>query len=237
MNQQDAQFNSSVLDLNSENVELESLSAGERVDWALTNLPGVHMMSSSFGAQAAVMLHMLTERAPDMPIVLIDTGYLFPETYKFIDELHERLNLNLKSYSSEYSSAWQETRYGKLWEQGIEGIEQFNKMNKTEPMKNALQDLGAGTWFSGVRRQQSSTRADIPVVAIKDDVYKVSPIIDWTDRDIYRYLTEHGLPYHPLWHEGYISIGDIHTTTPFKAGMAVEDTRFFGLKRECGLHE
>lgn len=237
MNKQDVQIDSSVLDLNLENTQLESLSAGERVDWALANLPGVHMMSSSFGAQAAVMLHMLTERAPDMPIVLIDTGYLFPETYKFIDELHERLNLNLKTYSSEYSSAWQETRYGKLWEQGIDGIEQFNKMNKTEPMKKALQELGAGTWFTGVRRQQSSTRANIPVVGSKDNVYKVSPIIDWTDRDIYRYLTEHGLPYHPLWHEGYISIGDIHTTIPFKAGMAVEDTRFFGLKRECGLHE
>lgn len=237
MNKQNVQFDSSVLNLNSENAQLETLSAGERVDWALANLPGVHMMSSSFGAQAAVMLHMLTERVPDMPIVLLDTGYLFPETYKFIDELHERLNLNLKTYRSEHSSAWQETRHGKLWEQGIEGIEQFNKMNKTEPMKKALQELGAGTWFTGVRRQQSSTRAELPVVNLKNDVYKVNPIIDWTDRDIYRYLTEHGLPYHPLWHEGYISIGDVHTTTPFKAGMAVDETRFFGLKRECGLHE
>lgn len=237
MSKQNVQLDTSGLDLDTENPRLESLSATERVDWALENLPGVHMMSSSFGAQAAVMLHMLTERAPDMPVVLIDTGYLFPETYRFIDELADRLKLNLKTYRSKQTAAWQEARYGKLWEQGVEGIEQFNRMNKTEPMDAAIAELGAGTWFTGVRRQQSSSRADIPVVKLKNDVYKVHPIIDWTDKDIYTYLTKHGMPYHPLWHEGYISIGDIHTTTAFKPGMSIDDTRFFGLKRECGLHE
>jgi phosphoadenosine phosphosulfate reductase len=66
---------------------------------------------------------------------------------------------------------------------------------------------------------------------------KVHPIIDWSDRDVYQYLTRHELPYHPLWSEGYVSIGDTHTTHRLTEGMTEEDTRFFGLKRECGLHE
>ena len=66
---------------------------------------------------------------------------------------------------------------------------------------------------------------------------KVSPIADWSDRDVWRYLQAHDLPYHPLWHQGYVSIGDVHTTTRWEPGMKPEDTRFFGLKRECGIHE
>ncbi|PAR69123.1 phosphoadenosine phosphosulfate reductase domain-containing protein, partial [Vibrio metoecus] len=99
------------------NQHLESLTAQERVVWALENLQGNHALSSSFGIQAAVMLHLLTSVKSDIPVVLTDTGYLFPETYQFIDELTERLNLNLKVYSATVSAAWQEARYGKLWEQ------------------------------------------------------------------------------------------------------------------------
>ncbi|MCX9565230.1 phosphoadenosine phosphosulfate reductase family protein, partial [Vibrio cholerae] len=90
------------------NQHLESLSAQERVVWALENLQGNHALSSSFGIQAAVMLHLLTSVKSDIPVVLTDTGYLFPETYQFIDELTERLNLNLKVYSAPVSAAWQE---------------------------------------------------------------------------------------------------------------------------------
>ena len=142
------------------NETLEKMTAQERVAWALDNLPDTHIVSSSFGAQSAVMLHMLTQAQPDIPVVLTDTGYLFPETYKFIDELVEKLNLNLHVYSAEMSSAWQEARFGRLWEQGIEGIEKYNKMNKVEPMQRALRDMKAGTWFAGLRRSQSDTRGD-----------------------------------------------------------------------------
>ncbi|MCV5332629.1 phosphoadenosine phosphosulfate reductase family protein, partial [Escherichia coli] len=107
-------------------------------------------VSSSFGIQAAVMLHLVTQEKPDIPIILTDTGYLFAETYRFIDELTEKLNLNLKVYRAEQSAQWQEARYGKLWEQGVEGIEKYNKINKVEPMRRALKELNVGTWFSGL---------------------------------------------------------------------------------------
>jgi phosphoadenosine phosphosulfate reductase len=219
------------------NETLEKMTAQERVAWALENLPDTHIVSSSFGAQSAVMLHMLTQAQPDIPVVLTDTGYLFPETYKFIDELVEKLKLNLHVYSADMSSAWQEARFGRLWEQGIEGIEKYNKMNKVEPMQRALRDLKAGTWFAGLRRSQSDTRGKLPVLQKVGQQFKLYPIIDWSNKDLHYYLKDNDLSYHPLWEQGYVSIGDWHTTQSLQEGMSEQDTRFFGLKRECGLHE
>ncbi len=219
------------------NSELEQRDAGRRVAWALEYSGGQAILSSSFGAQSAVMLHLVTRQAPGLPVVLIDTGYLFPETYQFIDELAERLALNIKVYRPEYSAAWQEARYGRLWEQGLENLEEYNRINKVEPMKRALNDLAPKVWFAGLRRSQAASRRDLGVVERRYGLVKVHPIIDWTDRDVYRYVARHGLPYHPLWHQGYVSIGDVHTTRPLTHGIREEETRFFGGKRECGLHE
>ena len=215
---------------------LQGLSAEQRVAWGLEYLPGNPALSSSFGIQAAVMLHLLSTQKNDIPVILTDTGYLFPETYRFIDELTERLQLNLKIYRSELTPAWQEARFGKLWEKGLEGLELYNRMNKVEPMKHALEDLQVGSWFAGLRRSQSSTREALPILAVHSGRFKLLPIIDWTDRDVHMYLTEHELPYHPLWYENYVSIGDVHSTKPLEPGMLEEETRFNGLKRECGLH-
>lgn len=226
-----------IMALAESNVQLEKLSAVQRVSWALEQLPGAFVLSSSFGIQAAVLLHMVTQQRPDIPVILTDTGYLFPETYRFIDELTQQLNLNLQIFRAETSPAWQEARYGKLWEQGVEGIEQYNQLNKVEPMNRALQTLGAQTWFAGLRRDQSGSRASLPVLAVQRGVFKILPIIDWDNRQVHQYLKQHGLKYHPLWDEGYLSVGDTHTTRKWEPGMAEEETRFFGLKRECGLHE
>jgi len=226
-----------IMALAESNVQLEKLSAEQRVGWALEQLPGAFVLSSSFGIQAAVLLHMVTQQKPDIPVILTDTGYLCPETYRVIDELTDKLNLNLQIFRAETSAAWQEARYGKLWEQGVEGIEQYNQINKVEPMNRALETLGAQTWFAGLRRDQSGSRASLPVLAVQRGVFKILPIIDWDNRQVHQYLTQHGLKYHPLWDEGYLSVGDTHTTKKWEPGMAEEETRFFGLKRECGLHE
>lgn len=218
------------------NQHLAGLRAEQRVEYALRHLRGAHALSSSFGAQAAVMLHLVTSVAPGIPVILTDTGHLFPETYRFIDELTDRLKLNLKVYRAELSPTWQEARFGRLWEQGLPGIERYNRINKVEPMRRALAQLGVGTWFAGLRRTQSRTRVDLPFVSVRDDRNKVHPILDWSDRDVWVYLNRHQLPYHPLWHEGYVSIGDTHTSRPVSADVDPEDSRFFGLKRECGLH-
>lgn len=133
------------------NGQLEALSAEQRVEWALKHLPGEFVLSSSFGIQAAVCPHLVTCIRPDIPVILTDTGYLFPETYQFIDQLVDKLKLNLRVFRAEQSPAWQEVRYGKLWKQGVEGIKKYNQINKVEPMNRALETLGAQMWFAGLR--------------------------------------------------------------------------------------
>src|SRR5882762_10019820 len=132
------------------NRAIEHLSAGQRVERALELLPGE-------------------------PVVLLDTGYLFPETYCFIDELTERLKLNLKVFRAESSPAWQETRFGKLWDQGLSGIERYNRINKQEPLDRALNELHATTWFAGLRRAQAKTRSRILPIEFRRGRYKVHP--------------------------------------------------------------
>jgi len=212
-------------------------SAQDRVRWALEHLPDQPILTSSFGAQAAVSLHLVSQLKPDIPVLFIDTGYLFPETYRFVDELVAQLDLNLKVYRSLTSPAWQEARYGKRWEQGVKGIEAYNRDNKVEPMERALRELEVGTWFAGLRRDQSRTRSNVPFLTWSGNRWKVHPIADWSDRDVFVYLKEHGLPYHPLWDQGYVSIGDVHTTRSLRDVQHADQTRFFGLTRECGLHE
>ena len=215
---------------------LDTQTASQRAAWALDSLAGNHAMSSSFGAQSAVLLHMMTRLRPDLPVVLIDTGHLFPETYRFIDELQERLRLNLKVFTPNLSSAWSQARHGALWQEGVEGIRRYNEIHKVEPMQRALKELDVRTWFAGLRRVQSDSRAGIEFLELRDGRWKVHPLADWNDRDIWQYLHKHDLPYHPLWHQGYVSIGDVHSTRPLQAGMLEQDTRFNGLLRECGLH-
>jgi phosphoadenosine phosphosulfate reductase len=225
------------VDVTAVNGWLAGISAEERIQWAGQQFGDTLVLSSSFGAQAAVMLSLATRVIPAIPVIFIDTGYLFPETYRFADELIQRLKINIKVYRPLLSAAWFEARHGRLWEKGIEGLETYNRLAKVEPMNRALAETGAKAWLAGLRRAQSSTRERLHVVERQKGLLKVCPIVDWTDKDIHNYLQKHGLPYHPLWDQGYVSIGDVHTSRPLTADLTAEQTRFFGLKRECGLHE
>jgi phosphoadenosine phosphosulfate reductase len=219
------------------NEVMSTKPAEGRVEWALEHLPQQHILTSSFGVQAAVSLHLVTRYAPKIPVIFIDTGYQFEETYQFVDALVERFSLNLKIYRSKTSPAWQEARYGQRWDQDLKALDAYNQENKVEPMQRALRELEVGTWYAGLRRDQAISRENVPYLSWSGNRWKVHPIADWTDRDVYRYLKKNDLPYHPLWEQGYISIGDTHTTKPLHAVDHREQTRFFGLKRECGLHE
>ena len=217
--------------------DLSRLSAEDRVRWAVAEFGDKLILTTSFGIQSAVMLHLASRVAPEIPVVFIDTGYLFPETYRFADELTKKLKLNLKTYTPRRSAAQQEALEGKRWEQGLDGLKAYNVENKVEPMDRAVRELGATAWLAGLRRSQASTREGLGFVQVQNKITKVHPILDWDNRTVHRYLTEHGLPYHPLWENGYVSVGDWHSSAPLQPGMTEEQTRFGGLKRECGLHE
>ena len=215
---------------------LEDSTAFARIQWAKNTFGDSLVMSTSFGIQSAVLLHLVTQQIPNIPIIFIDTGYLFPETYSLAEDLTKRLKLNLLTYSANLKPKEQEDQYGKLWEQGEEGLDQYNKINKIEPMNRAITELKASAWLSGLRRQQSQSRKNLSAVQRQNKVTKIYPIIDWDDATIYKYITENNLPYHPLWKKGYVSVGDWHSSSPLKANMTAEETRFNGIKRECGLH-
>lgn len=218
-------------------IDFERASATEIIRWAHGKYGDELVLSTSFGIQSAVMLHLVTTQIPDIPVIFVDTGYLFPSTYTFAQELTERLQLNLKTFIPQQTSAQQEALYGKMWEKDLEDLDRYNRINKVEPMNRAITELGAEAWLSGLRRTQSSTRTSRAFTEQQNKVLKVYPILDWNDRDVYNYLTENNLPYHPLWDQGYVSVGDWHSTKKLGEGMTEEDTRFGGVKRECGLHE
>ncbi|MDJ0509400.1 MAG: phosphoadenosine phosphosulfate reductase [Crocosphaera sp.] len=226
------------LSLEQVNQSLEKANAQQVVEWAAETFGDGLVMSTSFGIQAAVMLHLVTQVVPDVRVIWIDTGYLPAETYRFADELSDRLKLNLKVYQSHLTPARMEALYGKLWnEHDVDALNRYDFIRKVEPMQRALKELQATAWLAGLRRQQTEHRQALDKVESQGEHYKVYPILTWNSRDIYHYLTAHDLPYHPYFDKGYVTVGDWHSSRPMTAGDDSErDSRFHGLKQECGLH-
>lgn len=226
------------LNLETVNQQLGNGSAEKVIAWAAETFGDGLVMSTSFGIQAAVMLHLVTQIVPDIPVIWVDTGYLPAETYQFAQELSDRLKLNLKVYQSPMSPARMEALYGRLWaNKEIDSLNRYDKIRKVEPMQRALQELKAIAWLAGLRSDQTNHRQTLQRVDRQGDRYKISPILYWTSKDVYEYLTTHDLPYHPFFDRGYVSVGDWHSSRPLMAGDKDErDTRFHGLKQECGLH-
>jgi|SRR6478735_4734040 len=224
------------LDLPAINTRLAAASAEEITSFAVETFGDGLILSTSFGAQAAVMLRLVTLVKPDVPVVFVDTGYLFPETYKFADELTKRLKLNLKVYTPQVTPARLEATEGKLWESGLEGLKRYNQLFKVEPMQRALKELNATAWLAGLRAKQTDHRAQLRAVEEQDGLFKVHPILNWSGREVHEYLKKHGLPYHPLYDLGYKSIGDVHSTRAIGFGEDERAGRFGGLAQECGLH-
>jgi phosphoadenosine phosphosulfate reductase len=217
-------------------LDLASLEAGKRLALLAERYPGKVVATSSFGLQSAIMLHLIKQHAPSIPVVFIDTGYLFEETYRYAEELQELIGITAQVYGPRMSPARQEALYGKLWEQGSEGLDRYARLNKIEPMNRALQELGSSVWLSGLRRTQSSTRSNRAFAEQQSQTMKVYPILDWSDEMVAQYLEKHGLPKHPLAAEGYLTMGDWHSTRPDAGEGSAEETRFNGEKFECGLH-
>jgi len=220
-----------------EPIIFERARAEERVKMALSTAEGPVMMTTSFGIQAAVLLHLMSRHKPGIEVVFIDTGFLFPETYEFARHLEARLDITLRTYKPAMGPNEIVDTYGEMWNYGEVGLERYNEIVKVEPMQRALSEIKPQLWFAGLRRKQSQGRKMKAGFERLEHLWKVYPIIDWTDRHIYKYLKKHDLPYHPLWEKGYLSVGDYHSSAPLKAGGAVENTRFKGVKRECGLHD
>jgi phosphoadenosine phosphosulfate reductase len=215
------------------NEEFEDRHALDIIQWAVDEYSPDIAVTSSFGADSAVMLHLAATVSPDIRVISLNTGFLFEETLAFRAELEKRLNLNIQEYKPALSAEEFVETHSEMWKSDPNSCCAFNKQ---EPMARAKKGLAA--WITGVRREQSFTRRQTPYVsADADGLIKICPIADWSAREVHRYLLEHELPYHPLREKGYLSIGCTHCTKQVKPGEDPRSGRWAGFdKTECGLH-
>ena len=213
------------------------LEPEQLVRWAVHEFGDQLAMSTSFGIQSAVTLHLVTSVRPDIPVIWVDTGYLPEETYAYAIELTRRLGLNLKVYESSMTPQAMEEKFGRLWESDeVDQLNLYDRIRKVEPMHRALDQLDVRGWISGLRAEQTDFRKKLPPIKRSKSRYRIYPILEWTSRDVYYYMEEHGLPQHPLFYQGYTTVGDKHSSRPTLPEESDRDTRFRGKKQECGLH-
>jgi len=230
-----------LLDIDATNRVLETYDPIRAVAWAARQFGEDLVMSSSFGAESALLVHMATAVLPRIRIVFVDTGFLFPETHRFMEELRQRFDLNVWTYRTRNDPITYLDQAGEDEPMLRKDIPACCAANKNEPFDRAIQQLRPKAWLRGIRRQQADTRAARQIVEWSNryDCYAVSPLLTWTQRDIHVYMKKHDLPYHPLWEQGYASIGcnPLSCTRPITIGEDPRAGRWSGTgKLECGLH-
>jgi phosphoadenosine phosphosulfate reductase len=215
---------------------LRAVESAERiVRQTLHDHAGRVALACSFGGPSGMALLDLTLRIDrSVPIYYLDTGLLFPETHALIERVARRYAIAPIAVRPELSLEKQAERYGEaLWSTDPD---RCCALRKVAPNRAFLRTFDA--WLSGVRRAQSTTRTDLdPVQSDADGLYKVSPLYDWTDDDVWDYVNANGVPVNALHSEGYPSIGCVPCTRPIAPGEGARDGRWAGFaKTECGLH-
>ena len=202
---------------------VQDLGAADVIAWALErHAPERIGLACSFQKEEAVLVDLLLAAEPEARIFSLDTGVLFPETYATWKAVEERYGISVEAFRGEWIDG--------LW---ATAPDRCCALRKVEPLGRALATLDC--WITGLRREQSPTRASAPKVEwdAKHDLWKLNPLADWTERDVWRYIAEHDLPYNPLHDRDYASIGCTHCTLPGSG----REGRWAGRdKTECGLH-
>lgn len=210
------------------------LDAADIVALAADELfPGTIALVSSFGAESAVLLHLLAETDRGVPVIFLDTGKLFPETFEYRARLVDRLGLtDVRTVAPDPERLAAEDPHRALW---MVKPNLCCHIRKTEPLNRAL--AGFDAWFTGRKRFQNSGRAALPVFEADGARIKVNPLISWSPADLKEYAVRHDLPAHPLVAKGYPSIGCVPCTSSVKPGEDPRAGRWRGLeKTECGIH-
>lgn len=229
------------IDLEAVRRQLEPLSPQERLAWAQERFAEHFALTTSFGIQAAVLLHMVSAQGRRsgrrIPVIWVDTGYLPAETYRYAAQLSDLLELDLHVAQSPLSPARMEALHGQLWDTGrVEDLELYHRIRKVEPLDRALNDLRVHCWASGVRGNQTDHRRAMGVLDPVRRRWSLRPLLSWSRRDVFYYMEENHLPQHPLFEQGYSTVGDWHSSAPDGDGVSGRATRFGGLKQECGIH-
>jgi phosphoadenosine phosphosulfate reductase len=199
--------------------------------------PDAHAcFTCSFQAEDMVVVHLLRELRPDIPVLFLETGYHFAEVYRYRDEMTARYGLNLVNVLPQKTVAEQEAQFGLLYQSQPD---QCCKLRKVGPLFAALENYDV--WFTGLRRVQSPTRANLQVedrfpLPSGKQLLKISPLAHWSDKEVWTFAREHDIPLLPLYEAGYTSIGcEPCTALPADPGNA-RSGRWAGRKLECGIH-
>jgi phosphoadenosine phosphosulfate reductase len=228
-------------DLPALNASLERTDPERIVAWAVAQFGGDLVMSSSFGVDSAVLLHMAAAAAPGIRVIFVDTGYIFPETFQFMDALKQQLRLNVLIYRTRNDPAEYLKRAGEddpTWRKDVEAC---CHANKNEPFERAMRELAPLATMQGIRRNQSPNRSSRHFVewSPRYNCYSISPLLNWMGRDIHEYLKKHGLPRHPLYEKGYLSVGcnPLSCTRPANSPEDPRSGRWAGQNKvECGIN-
>jgi phosphoadenosine phosphosulfate reductase len=214
----------------------EALAAEALLDRVLAEYSERVCITCSFQAEDMVVLHMVRRRMPDVPVLFLDTGYHFQDTYAYRDQMKAAWNLNLVNITPEMNVTTQERTFGVL-HQTDPG--RCCHLRKVEPLMAALRDFEL--WFTGLRRDQSPTRRNLKKIEQHQlpggkALSKINLLADWNSRQVWEYMAGNGIDGLPLYAHGYTSIGcEPCTAVP----TDIEDPRsgrWAGQKRECGIH-
>lgn len=227
---------SRAMDITRLNESLESASPQEILEWSWESFRGRIASSSSFQTESVALLHMISQVCPEMPVIFVDTGFHFPETLRFRDELWKRYCLNITVVHPAVEKAQLLKKYG-------HGLYSRDPdlccyINKVKPMQMAVSELGLEAIISGIRRGQTAHRKGLCVLETQQTgLLRIHPVINWNKRDLFKYIEKNNLPFHPLYSKGYTSIGCEPCTRPTLPSEDDRAGRWAGMgKKECGLH-
>jgi phosphoadenosine phosphosulfate reductase len=210
--------------------DLEPLDADGVLAYAVDRFHPDLVVACSFQKEASVILDLVLRHAPDVRVFTLDTHVLFPETYETWKRVEERYGIEVEVFQGPSLGRQAATHGDRLWERDPDAC---CDLRKVRPLERAL--AGAEAWVSGVRREQSPSRAGTPKLGWdkRHGLWKANPLADWSEKDVWRYIVDHDVPYNPLHDRGYASIGCTHCTRPGGG----RDGRWAGTgKTECGLH-
>lgn len=216
-------------------VAAETWSPEKSLAWAFDHFGSQVAISSAFGAEGMVLIDMASRLRRDFRLFTIDTEFLFPETYNLMDRIEEKYGITIEKVYSLLSPEEQERAHGSaLWTRDPDFC---CNLRKVEPLRRKLGELGA--WITSIRRDQTSARSGAHRIEwdAKFGLVKINPIVDWTSKQVWRYIHDHDVPYNQLHNQDYPSIGCRHCTRAVSAGEDPRAGRWPGFaKTECGLH-
>ena len=217
--------------------ELESLTAEQAVEAVLAAKQSTHVcLTSSFQAEDMVVAHLLRKRMPDLPVLFLDTGYHFPQTYEYRDRMAREWSLNLVNVLPTRTVTEQESAFGILYRSEPT---RCCELRKVEPLMRALEPFDV--WFTGLRREQSPTRKNLKKIEEHrlpsgKKLLKVSLLADWTWGQVWEYTAKNQISYLPQYDQGYLSIGCEPCTAIPDNPNNPRSGRWGGTKLECGIH-